>query len=367
MKTERFHLLDALRGVAALVVLGYHFGEAFATSAFDQFLNHGHLAVDFFFILSGFVIGYSYDSRFPKMKIGEFLKRRVIRLQPMVVFAAVLGVLSFLLQGSVRWDGSCVELWAVLLAFGMQLFLIPAYPGAVYDVRGNNEMFSLNGPSWSLFFEYIANVFYAFFLRKLSTKWLVGLVVAAGVGLLSCSVFNLSGSHHLGVGWSLMDYGFIGGLMRVTFSFSMGLLLARNYRKWKVKMPFFLSVLVLLIVFSLPYIGNEECQIFNGLYEAGCVLFVFPFVVKLAASGSNAEEKASKTVEFLGNISYPLYIIQYPVLYLFYFYCWSGDSVKSFSETWQIIAILYVLIVGMAFLVYKFYDAPVRKWLSGRK
>ncbi len=56
-------VLDGLRGVAALVVLGFHVFEAFATSPFDQKFNHGYLAVDFFFMLSGFVIGYAYDAR----------------------------------------------------------------------------------------------------------------------------------------------------------------------------------------------------------------------------------------------------------------------------------------------------------------
>lgn len=91
-----YDLLDGLRGVAALMVIFYHVFEAFATSPIDQQFNHGYLAVDFFFILSGFVIGYAYDDRWKTMTTKDFIKRRLIRLHPMVVLGAVLGVSAFL-------------------------------------------------------------------------------------------------------------------------------------------------------------------------------------------------------------------------------------------------------------------------------
>ena len=97
-----YSLLDGLRGVAALAVLYYHFFEGFATSPIDQRFNHGYLAVDFFFILSGFVIGYAYDYRWKTMKVKNFFKRRLIRLHPMVILGAVLGTITFLIQGSVQ-------------------------------------------------------------------------------------------------------------------------------------------------------------------------------------------------------------------------------------------------------------------------
>ena len=86
-----YDILDGLRGIAALTVVWFHIFEAFATSHLDQRINHGYLAVDFFFILSGFVIGYAYDDRWKKMTVTEFLKRRLIRLHPMVVIGAVIG------------------------------------------------------------------------------------------------------------------------------------------------------------------------------------------------------------------------------------------------------------------------------------
>ena len=106
---KHYNILDGLRGVAAITVVWFHIFEAFATSHVDQRINHGYLAVDFFFILSGFVVGYAYDDRWGKMGIKEFLKRRVIRLHPMVVMGAVIGAIMFYFQGCSVWDVSVVH------------------------------------------------------------------------------------------------------------------------------------------------------------------------------------------------------------------------------------------------------------------
>jgi hypothetical protein len=198
-----YDLLDGLRGVAALMVIFYHVFEAFATSPIDQQFNHGYLAVDFFFILSGFVIGYAYDDRWKTMTTKDFIKRRLIRLHPMVVLGAVLGVIAFYIQGCEKWDGTHVSISMVMLALLINLFLIPAVPGSGPEIRGNGEMFPLNGPSWSLFFEYIGNIMYALFIRRMSTKALTALIVLAGIGLASFAIFNFSGAGHLGVGWTM--------------------------------------------------------------------------------------------------------------------------------------------------------------------
>ena len=142
-----YDLLDGLRGVAALMVIFYHVFEAFATSPIDQQFNHGYLAVDFFFILSGFVIGYAYDDRWKTMTTKDFIKRRLIRLHPMVVLGAVLGVISFCIQGCEKWDGTQVSISMVMLALLINLFLIPAVPGSGPEIRGNGEMYPLNGIS----------------------------------------------------------------------------------------------------------------------------------------------------------------------------------------------------------------------------
>ena len=107
-----YEILDGLRGIAAFIVIIYHVFECFSSTP----LPHGYLAVDFFFVLSGFVIGYAYDNRWDKMTTGGFFRRRLIRLHPMVIMGCIIGVITFLIQGSVKWDGSSVGLSLVMLA-----------------------------------------------------------------------------------------------------------------------------------------------------------------------------------------------------------------------------------------------------------
>ena len=123
---QHYAILDGLRGVAALTVVCFHLFEAFATSHLDQRINHGYLAVDFFFILSGFVVGYAYDDRWGRMGVGEFLKRRFIRLHPMVVFGALIGAAVFYTQGCPVWDVSKISLGALAVATLMNALLLPA-------------------------------------------------------------------------------------------------------------------------------------------------------------------------------------------------------------------------------------------------
>ena len=142
-----YYILDGLRGVAALVVIAYHVFECFDWTP----LPHGYLAVDFFFVLSGFVIGYAYDDRWQKgLSLGGFFQRRLIRLHPMVVLGALIGMVCFLLQGSVKWSGEQVSMGLVMVALLLNMCMLPMPVGARADVRGNGELFPLNGPHWSL-------------------------------------------------------------------------------------------------------------------------------------------------------------------------------------------------------------------------
>ena len=233
-----FNILDGLRGAAALMVVWYHIfeGFAFASGGAIETFNHGYLGVDFFFMLSGFVISYSYDDRWSKgLTTGNFFKRRLIRLHPMVVMGAIIGTISFLIGGSLRWDGTQTPFGWVMMAMLMGMFLLPARPGAGYDVRGNGEMYSLNGPTWSLFFEYLGNVLYALFIRKLSGRGLAILAAVLGVAMGWFAVADVSGYGMIGVGWTLDAVNFLGGLARMLFPFTLGMVLARNFKPTKVR------------------------------------------------------------------------------------------------------------------------------------
>ena len=363
-----YDLLDGLRGVAALMVIWYHVfeGFAFASNSAIETLNHGYLAVDFFFILSGFVIGYAYDDRWGKsLTMKDFFKRRFIRLHPMVVLGAVLGAITFCIQGSVQWDGTHVAISMVMLSLLCTIFFIPAMPGAGYEVRGNGEMFPLNGPCWSLFFEYIGNILYALFIRRLSNKALAVMVVLLGVALTLFAIFDVSTYGNIGVGWTLDGVNFLGGSLRMLFPFSLGMLLSRNFKPVKVKGAFWICTLVLIALFSVPYLEGAEPVCMNGVYEAFCIVVAFPILVWLGASGSTTDKRSTQICKFLGDISYPIYVIHYPLMYLFY--AWLiKNQLYTLGETWQVALCVYALCIVLAYLSLKFYDEPLRKYLAKR-
>ena len=361
-----YHLLDGLRGVAALMVIWYHVfeGYAFAGGTTIDTFNHGYLAVDFFFILSGFVIGYAYDDRWGKnFTMKDFIKRRLIRLHPMVIMGAVVGAITFYIQGSVQWDGTHIGISMVMLSLLCTIFFIPAMPGVGYEVRGNGEMFPLNGPCWSLFFEYIGNILYALFIRRLSNKALTIVVVLLGVALASFAIFNVSGYGNIGVGWTLDGVNFIGGLLRMLFPFSMGMLLSRNFKPMKLRGAFWICTLVMIALFAVPYLEGTESICTNGIYEAFCIIIAFPILLWIGASGTTTDKKSTQICKFLGDISYPIYVIHYPFMYLFY--AWLiKNQLFTLGETWQVALCVYAWNILFAYLCLKLYDEPVRKWLT---
>lgn len=355
-----YHVLDGLRGVAALMVLIYHIFECFDYSP----VPHGNLAVDFFFVLSGFVIGYAYDDRWQKgLTTGQFIRRRLIRLHPMVVIGVLLGVGAFFLAGSVKWDGTHVATELVMLAMLCALFMIPITPGAQTDVRGFTEMFPLNGPCWSLFFEYIGNLLYALLLRRLPTKVLAVIASVCGV-ILTASALQRG---YVDQGWSMAEGGFWGGLVRMLFPYTIGMLMARCFKPIKAKNVFWKCSAVILIIGAMPTVCSDESIWMNGLFCALCIVVVFPCIVWIGASERENKPKQVHLCHLLGDISYPLYAIHYPFMYLFYAYIgFHGDpvAISKFSETWPAALTLLIGCLVLAYLLFHFYDKPVRKRLN---
>lgn len=355
-----YDLLDGLRGVAALTVVCFHLFEAFATSHLDQRINHGYLAVDFFFILSGFVIGYAYDDRWGKMTIRDFLKRRLIRLHPMVVVGALIGAAVFYFQGCSVWDVSKISVGALLLATVMNALLIPATTGA--EIRGVGEMYPLNGPSWSLFFEYIGNILYALFIRRLPTRALSVLVLLAGCGLAAFALWGPLGD--ICVGFAMTGDNMLGGSLRLLYAFPAGLLLSRVFRPIPVRGAFWIGALAVVALLAVPRIGGSEHLWMNGLYDVLCAVAAFPLIVWLAASGKTTDRVTTRVCKFLGDISYPLYMVHYPFIYLYY--AWVKNENLSFGQSLPGAAALVVGSVVLAYLCLKFYDEPVRRLLTKR-
>lgn len=363
---EHYLLLDGLRGVAALMVVGYHLFEAiaFAAGAPEQKMFHGFLAVDFFLILSGFVMGYAYDNEWDRMSVGGFFRRRLTRLHPMVVMGVIIGAVAFIGQGCMKWDGTQASAGAVILTIFLSLFLLPS-PGAL-DVRGNTELFPLNGPHWSLFFEYIGSILYALLLRRLSDRALRIWVAAAAVALLAMGLFGPDGS--IAYGWSSQPVNMLGGFLRMTFEYPCGLLLARMFRNrtsghaaWKSPAAAFGFYALLLIgLLCVPSLGK-----YKVIYEVLCVCVAFPLLIWNAAKVESPQGCARKSMTFLGDLSYPLYAIHYPFIYLYI--GWIGTGAHPFGN-WPgsnpVCIAVICLVVGI--LCMKFYDKPVRKFITSK-
>ena len=363
-----YALLDGLRGVAAMLVVWYHVFEGFqfaGNKPVIDFINHGYLAVDFFFMLSGFVIGYAYDDRWGKsLTMGGFFRRRLIRLHPMVMLGALIGTVSFLLTGMERWDGTHSTLLLTLIALVCSWLMIPALPGMQRDVRGNGEMFPLNGPCWSLFFEYIGNILYAIIIRRLSTRALAWLTALLCCALTWFAVTNQSGYGSIGVGWTVDTTNLLGGTLRMLCPFTIGMLMSRVFKPIKnVRGAFWICTIILLVLFHVPFIDGGTPMSLNGIFEVACIICIFPIIVWLGASGTTTDNTSRRICRFLGDISFPLYIVHYPLMYAFYMWLMK-TRLYTFSETWPIAISTMACSVCIAWLSMRFYDEPIRKWLK---
>lgn len=362
---RHYTILDGLRGVAAVMVVIFHVLETFTNGNHaKQILNHGYLAVDFFFLLSGFVIGYAYDDRWTKMTLGDFFKRRLIRLHPMIIAGMFTGAIAFYGQASPIWPQiSSIPLGKLLLVMLIGASLLPV-PSSL-DIRGWAEMHPLNGPAWSLFFEYIANILYALFVRRFSNWLLSVMVFIAGAALIHLAVTSSNGD--LIGGWSVEWHQFRIGITRLLYPFFAGLLLNRVAKPTHVKNAFLWCSILLVVVLALPRIYAGGPLWINGLYESLCVVLVFPLIVYLGAGGELNEGLPARLCKFLGNISYPLYIIHYPFIYLFMAWVVNNkiDPASGVPASLIIVAIsILVVTVALAYAFLKVYDEPVRKWLS---
>ena len=359
----RYEILDGLRGVAAMLVVAYHLFETYYHGAPDQPINHGYLAVDFFFVLSGFVIGYAYDDRWDKMSTWSFFKRRLIRLHPMVIF------------------GSCGEFplinqtpWYMVLLVMFWCFTMIPLPNTM-DIRGWAETNPLNGPAWSLQWEYIANILYALVIRRLSKVALaICVAVFAVMTVILCLNIDITGflaernwaSYTVVGGWSTTPDQLQVGLTRLLYPFFCGLLISRVGKLIKVKAGFWWCSLMIIVLFCMPWMGigtEGENRWTNGLYEAICILVCFPLIVAMGAGSSVTGSKSSAINKFLGEISYPIYITHYPLIYMQM--SWVDSHKDAPLGTHIFVAVcIFVLAILVAYGAYRLYDLPVREWLK---
>ena len=382
----RYEILDGLRGVASLLVIIFHIGETYCVPGEQQWLNHGYLAVDFFFVLSGFVIGYAYDDRWNKMSLGGFFKRRLTRLHPMVVVSNVIGACFFFFGASYFTSSLEIPIWKFGLCFIMGMFIIPC--GRGLDIRGWNEMSSFNGPIWTLTFEYIGNILYALVFRHLPTVILC--ILCAGTAVftldftLGWDLFNMlpnGPQYHVKGGWCLDPAQIYLGFTRLLYPFLCGLIISRILPKRRtadnpsgspihLKGGFIWTSLILITILSVPCISGTD-GFANGLYQAIMILAAFPVIVLMGAGSTIQNPAVAKVCKFLGDISYPIYITHYPLIYMHMGFVAEHPDAPTWIHVASGVGVFFFAII-LAWGVFKACDEPARQgltdhWLKGER
>ena len=355
-----FLILDALRGIAAIMVVMMHGFEVFCKGNYHEMvINHGYLAVDFFFMLSGYVMAHAYDDRWNTMTVKNFFTRRLIRLHPLIIVGSILGALLFYFQQTSIFPKIATATPSqliIVMLIGLTLIPIPTS----MDIRGWNEMHPLNGPSWSLFFEYIANLLHVFVLRKLSKPALFIAVLLAAGALCNLAIFGAQGD--LIGGWAFTQDQLQIGFTRLLFPYMAGMLLRGAVKVQGNRNTFALTAIILVVVLSIPRIGGNERLWLNGLYESVVIIIVFPLIIYLGAIGKVTDKLVNRFCVFMGDISYPLYITHFPLMCVFYAWVVNND-VPLHTGVWAIIG-LTICSTFLAYVWLKIYDEPVRRWLN---
>jgi peptidoglycan/LPS O-acetylase OafA/YrhL len=344
-----YDVLDGLRGIAAFIILVFHYFEIIY---FDDYetnpLGHGYLAVDFFFCLSGFVIAFAYDNRIKTLGVKRFFINRLIRLHPMVIFGTFIGFLVYVFDPFI--GNPLASGWGyILLAFIMSLLMLPC---PFLEHRGGG-ICPFDTPMWSLFFEYIANIFYAYVLCRLKKLPLLIFGIGSALWLGYCA----SQSGWIINGWAID--GFSDGFVRVFCSFTAGMLVYRF--SWEIKTPlnFWLPALMLLGVFFYPHITND------WLAETIIIVVVFPTIMAFGA-GAVATGFIKKICLFIGRLSYPLYLTHIATVwpYTSYFIKYKPSPTDPKLILLTIGLIIFNLL--FAYAVMRLYDEPVRRWLTNK-
>jgi peptidoglycan/LPS O-acetylase OafA/YrhL len=322
---RRFPTLDLLRGVAAMAVVLFHGHAMFGVPV------NGHLCVDLFFCLSGFVLGYAYDRRLHDgMTAAAFLRARLIRLYPLYLFGTLIGF-------GILVSMHVLESQRAVLVLTAALLLLPAsHPDSDY-------IYPLNIPAWSLFFELLVNIAYA--LSRLAR---IDVLVGLAAVVLAATTAR-SGSLHMGNAWDDVW----GGFARVGFSFFAGVLVWRLFSRQEPRpLPRWI-VVPLLAAFCLTMLVQIDRQ---WMFELPVVLFVFPLLIYLAAR-TPLPGRFGTVATQAGLASYPLYVVHWPILNLH-----QPLDAPGSPLWWGIVPLLIAGSIGLE----RFVHEPIKAWLERR-
>lgn len=347
-KPHVFHTLDILRGVAALAVMVFHYGKRGLLGA--EFLPHGYLAVDFFFILSGFVLSFAYQQRLDAgWPLRSFLLVRVIRLYPLYFAGMAIGFLFSFLQN--HFGHAHISGITTVLTITTGLLMVPAFGVELQPHEA--IVYPYDQPAWSLFFEFLANIFHASLVRQRSVRFLIVILAVTG----TCLIYSCMRLGSMDFGVYRKDIGF--GLIRVLFSYTVGLLLYRIWQsgKTKARVPPGWITGLLLFTFWLPIPAH-----FVAAYDLSVTMLCFPLLV-LAGASSQPGPVFKRNLEWMGVASYAVYVIHMPITNFVL------ETVRRVSRREPVvfspwIGILCIVIpIAVALLLDRFYDAPTRSHL----
>jgi len=330
LPSTRFLNLDALRGVAAICVLYLHIGIAAGVPYFGM----GFFNVDLFFCLSGFVLTHAYKRRvYEGLSSKSFLVERMVRLYPTYVVGLLIGIVAAIITYNPADQDS------ILTQSALAIFLVPDF--------ASKELFPLDNPAWSLFFEIVVNIlfFYLIFTKTWTSKAII---------LVSAILYVAAVAHFKGAaGWGREN--FIGGFPRVLFGFFCGCFLYSLFEQGllsKISVRPIFSIVLIIVVSFLP--TNR-----SFVYIPSAMIIV-PLLIAVSTRDP-ISRFWSKVASALGVISYPLYMIHFPIVTLaFYFHINKFRSPSNVILTW---IVLPLFLLGSAACLGYLYDIPVRKFI----
>lgn len=349
---RRFITLDAMRGIAAISVMMFHYLLGTPYHIFD----HAFYAVDFFFVLSGVVLTHAYVETIRHgMRFTGYMKARIIRLYPFYAVGMIMGIALLPSYWMLSYIVGFRPVDYVLSVICNALFLPFPNQAAVPFVRDwtmPGAIFPFNIPAWSLFFEMLASAaLFAAIRRRVRPEYVVGLSL---VGLTGAFLYHRT----MNVGWTQATI--LPGLLRTSFGFFLGVLLYKAFNLTR-NLRVVLHPLIILIL-TLAVLAFPPVRFVNA--TTMCMVLI-PVLIWLGLSTNDDVERQGIFI-WLGRISYGVYAIHFPI-YRIVIFVLAGTSLAREMQRSPLLTacVLAAVVIATAHLVTSLLDEPLRRWLSG--
>jgi peptidoglycan/LPS O-acetylase OafA/YrhL len=340
-----FHLLDALRGVAAVTIVLFHTSFVYRLPTPAE----GQIAVDLFFVMSGFIIAYRYEDELKDgMGLWRFVKLRLIRLYPLFILGSVLGAVPAALAIVTGHDDD-LHL-SLLQSFPLAVAMLPS-PFALPHI---SYLYPLNYVAWSLALEVAINIVYAATVNFWTLPRLLCVAGFAFLALCVCAVRY--GTLRYGYDWAQAEVG----PLRIAYGFTLGLLICRIFKRsgWRPAAPWWLMPLAALAVFFFLPPGGR------ALWELVAVTVLVPLLVVFAVA-NEPPTFLRRACAFAGASSYVIYSMHAPFAGFFL----RGEGrlhVDLYTQTFLESCAFTVLLALLCLAAHFLFDVPLRRWLTRR-